>query len=133
MPARTAASTLFLTPPMGSTSPRSEISPVMAVSLLTVLPVSRETSEVNMATPALGPSLGMPPAGTWTWMSDFSNRAGSTPSVEARGFTTLLHAPADLPGKDQSAAARHARRLDEEDVAAGRRPGEPGGDPRHAR
>ena len=64
MPARSAARTFSLTPPIGSTSPRSEISPVMAVSLLTVRPVSSEASAMNMATPALGPSLGMAPAGT---------------------------------------------------------------------
>ena len=46
----------------------------MAVSLRTVRPVSSEASAMNMATPALGPSLGMAPAGTWMWMSDFSNR-----------------------------------------------------------
>ena len=26
-----------------------------------------------MATPAEGPSLGMAPAGTWTWISEFSS------------------------------------------------------------
>ena len=61
----------------------------MAVSLRTVRPVSSEASAMNMATPALGPSLGMAPAGTCTWMSDFSNEAGSMPSVDARALTRL--------------------------------------------
>ena len=51
-------------PPTGSTSPRRLISPVIAVSLRTVRPVSSEASAMNMATPALGPSFGMAPAGT---------------------------------------------------------------------
>ncbi len=49
-----------------------------------------------------------------------------------RRLGALLHHVAQLPGEDQLAAARHARRLDEQDVAAARRPGQPGGDPRHA-
>jgi hypothetical protein len=65
MPARVAASTFSFTPPIGSTRPRSEISPVIATSLRAVRPVSIETSATNMATPALGPSFGMAPAGTW--------------------------------------------------------------------
>ena len=68
--------TFSLIPPTGRTSPRRLISPVMAVSLRTVRPVRSETSAVNMATPALGPSFGVAPAGTWMWMSLFSNRRG---------------------------------------------------------
>ena len=57
---------------MASTSPRSVISPVMATSARTGMPVSTDTSAVVMAMPALGPSLGVAPSGTWTWMSCFS-------------------------------------------------------------
>ena len=39
---------------------------------------------MNMATPALGPSLGIAPAGTWMWMSLFSNSLSVEPS-ETRG------------------------------------------------
>ena len=39
---------------------------------------------MNMATPALGPSLGVAPAGTWTWMSLFSKRPGSILSATAK-------------------------------------------------
>ena len=42
-----------------------------------------------MATPALGPSLGMAPAGTWMCTSDFSNSAGSMPSSAARALTRV--------------------------------------------
>ena len=40
-----------------------------------------------MATPALGPSFGVAPAGTWMWMSLFSKRAGSMPNEAARFLT----------------------------------------------
>ena len=140
MPARDAASTFSFTPPIGSTSPRREISPVIAVSLRTVRPVSSDTSAVNIATPALGPSFGMAPAGTCRWMSDFSNSAGSMPSATARALTresaacalSFITSPSwpvrislPLPG------VRVA--FDEEDVAADRGPGEAGGDAGHAR
>ena len=58
MPARRAASTFSLTPPMGKTNPVRVISPVMAVSLRAGVCVYREASAVIMATPALGPSFG---------------------------------------------------------------------------
>src|SRR6516164_8192012 len=139
MPARAAASTFSFTPPMGSTSPRSEISPVIAVSLRAVRPVSNEASATNMATPALGPSLGMAPAGTWMCTSDFSNRVTSKPRSGARlrqrerRLRAFPHHLAELAGKDELAAARNPRRLDEQDVAPGRRPGKPSGDAGHAR
>ena len=44
----------------------------------------------------------------------------------------FLHHVAELAGEDQLAAARHTRGLDEEDVAAHRRPRETGGHARHA-
>ena len=61
IPARCAATTFSLMPPTGSTRPRRLISPVIAVSLRTVRSVSSETSAMNMATPALGPSFGVAP------------------------------------------------------------------------
>ena len=48
---------------MGSTRPRSVISPVIATSLRTGMPVSALTIAVAMVMPADGPSLGMAPAG----------------------------------------------------------------------
>src|SRR6185312_2701049 len=64
MPARSAASTFSLTPPIGSTSPRRLISPVIATSLRTARDVRSDVSAMNIATPALGPSFGVAPAGT---------------------------------------------------------------------
>jgi len=37
--------------------------------LFTGVQVSAEMSEVAMVTPAEGPSVGIPPDGTWMWMS----------------------------------------------------------------
>ena len=85
----------------------------------------------NIATPALGPSLGVAPAGTCTWMSILSNasprRCGRERQRRLRdSFITSPSWPVrmslPLPGT--------LRRLDEEDVAAHRRPREAG---RHAR
>src|SRR5262249_483579 len=95
IPARAAATTFSLIPPTGKTSPLRLTSPVIAVSLRTVRSVISETSAMNMATPALGPSLGMAPAGTCTWMSVFSNRAASIPKSAAR-FLTMLSAACAL-------------------------------------
>ena len=71
-PARRAASTFSLMPPTGSTRPESVISPVIASSARTRRWVISETSAVSIVTPADGPSFGMAPAGTWTWMSELS-------------------------------------------------------------
>ena len=82
MPPRNAASSFSFKPPIGSTRPRSVISPVMATSRRTGMPVSTETIAVTMATPADGPSFGVAPSGTWTWMSRFSNNGGSMPKAD---------------------------------------------------
>jgi hypothetical protein len=67
MPMRVAARSFSLSPPMGSTFPRSVSSPVMATSWRTGTPEISDTSEHAMATPADGPSLGTAP-GTWMWI-----------------------------------------------------------------
>ena len=87
-PARAAATTFSLMPPTGSTKPRRLISPVIAVSLRTVRWVNSDTSAVYIATPAEGPSFGIAPAGTWTWMSLASNSFWSMPSPAARPLTS---------------------------------------------
>jgi carboxylate-amine ligase len=79
IPPRRAASSFSLSPPMGSALPRSVTSPVMAMSLRTGNTVSTDTMEVTIARPALGPSLGVAPSGTCTWMSHLSKRGGFTP------------------------------------------------------
>jgi hypothetical protein len=48
------------------------------------MPVITDTIAVTMATPADGPSLGVAPSGTCTWMSFLSNRGGSMPKATAR-------------------------------------------------
>src|SRR5262249_42908063 len=45
----------------------------------------------------------------------------------------FAHDLAELAGQDELARAGHPRRLDEEDIAADRRPGQSRGDARHAR
>jgi len=74
-----------------------------------------EMSATVMATPALGPSFGMAPAGTWMWMSLLANSASSMPSERARDLTSDS-APARSPssrrqlaGEVELAAARGAR------------------------
>ncbi len=71
MPPRCAASSFSFSPPIGSTSPRSVISPVMATSERTGMRVSAETSAVHMPMPALGPSFGVAPSGMCRCTSSF--------------------------------------------------------------
>jgi hypothetical protein len=52
-----------LIPPTGNTLPVRVISPVIAMLLLTLSPVRRDTMAVVMAIPAEGPSFGVAPAG----------------------------------------------------------------------
>mmetsp|Transcript_60740 Transcript_60740/g.177441 ORF Transcript_60740/g.177441 Transcript_60740/m.177441 type:complete len:384 (+) Transcript_60740:106-1257(+) len=68
-PARCAASTLSRMPPTGRTWPLSVTSPVTAVSLRMGRLSSKDARARSTATPAEGPSLGMPPAGKCTWTS----------------------------------------------------------------
>ena len=60
------------------------ISPVIATSARTGMPVSADTIAVVMAMPALGPSFGVAPAGTWMWTVVFSKAVGSIPSSFVR-------------------------------------------------
>src|SRR3954465_11759874 len=79
-PARCAARILDLRPPIGSTRPRSVISPVIATSLRTGMPVSADTIAVAIVTPAEGPSLGMAPAGRGAVLG-----GGARPDVDVQG------------------------------------------------
>src|SRR5881628_1192122 len=111
----------------------------MASPRRTGRPVRSETSAVVIVTPAEGPSFGIAPAGTWMWRSEVSQKSGAMPSGRVRAhpgerrLRRLLHDVAELAGQCQRALALHPRRLDEEDVAARRGPGEPDGHPRHPR
>mmetsp|Transcript_16625 Transcript_16625/g.51996 ORF Transcript_16625/g.51996 Transcript_16625/m.51996 type:complete len:245 (-) Transcript_16625:1691-2425(-) len=67
IPASCAASTLARSPPIGRTVPCSESSPVIAVSVRGLTPVSHDTSATAMAMPADGPSFGAAPDGACTW------------------------------------------------------------------
>ena len=66
MPARCAAMVFSLTPPMGSTRPVSESSPVIAKSARGDLACASESMAVTIVIPADGPSLGVAPSGTCT-------------------------------------------------------------------
>ncbi len=74
---RCAASAFSFSPPIGSTWPVSVISPVIATSARTGRPDSSDTSAVAIVTPALGPSFGVAPAGTWMWMSWVANQSSA--------------------------------------------------------
>ncbi len=76
---RRAAMTFSFKPPMGSTLPTRESSPVIASDFLSFLPVARERSAEASVIPADGPSLGVAPAGTCRWMRFFSQKSGLTP------------------------------------------------------
>ena len=78
---------LLLDPPTGRTLPRRVISPVMARSLRTGRRVASDARAVMMVTPADGPSLGMAPAGTCTWMVRCSKNLGSMSSASALDHT----------------------------------------------
>ena len=67
-PARWAASSFCLAPPIGSTRPFRVTSPVIPTSERTGRPRAIDVSAVTMVTPADGPSFGTAPAGTWMWM-----------------------------------------------------------------
>ena len=62
--ARLAASIFSFMPPTGNTLPLSVISPVIARLFLILRCVNKDTKEVNIVTPALGPSFGVAPSGT---------------------------------------------------------------------
>src|ERR1700678_348363 len=141
-PARRAARNFSLMPPTGSTLPLRVISPVMAVSGRTGVSVNSETSTVVMVTPADGPSLGIAPPGERARLGGLPRRhvnvqidlarevfvqthAGRVRSHPGqRRLHRLLHHLADLPGHVESALALHLVGFDEENVAAGRRPGQ---------
>ena len=52
----------------------------MPTVCLTFRSVSSDASAVTIVMPALGPSLGIAPAGTWTWKPLSSNACESMPS-----------------------------------------------------
>ena len=135
-PERCAARILLLRPPMGRTRPRRVISPVIATSLRTGMPVSALTMAVAIVIPADGPSLGMAPAGNvdvqGVLLEDLALDAeargvGADPRERRAG--RLLHDVAELAGEDEVLAALHLRDLDGDDVAPDLGDDEAGGGP----
>ena len=137
-PARWAASTFCLTPPIGSTAPCSVISPVMPTVGLTGWSRSRLTSAVVMVTPADGPSLGTAPAGhvdvepAAHGVRVDAELGGVRAHVVEGDLRRLLHDVAELAGEGQArlgvvAADGERGRLDEQHVAAVAGDGEAGG------
>jgi hypothetical protein len=89
------------------------------------MPVKALTMAVAIVIPADGPSLGMPPAGTWMWSVFFSKTSRLMPSWEAwarihdrPGPGRLAHHLAELAGEDEVLLAFHERDFDGDDVAA---------------
>src|SRR6185295_17819060 len=121
-----AARTFSLTPPIGRTSPRSVISPVIATSRRTFRSVKAEIIAAAMVMPADGPSLGIDPSGTWTCTSCVSKKSSAIPrsAAWARAYDI-----AALPRQAQPPLPAHGEGLDEEDVASRGGPGESGRDP----
>ena len=59
-------------------------------------------------------------------------RLGVAAQIAERGLGAFAHRLAEQAGQGQPPLAGHPARLDEEDLAAGRGPGQPGGDAGHA-
>src|SRR5690606_13267760 len=91
IPARAAASTLSLMPPTGSTTTRSEISPVIATSPRAPRPESTDSSAVASSTPAEGPSLGPYPDGTCLCTTPTSNTRIRSCILRALRVAVLRH------------------------------------------
>src|SRR5213596_1341177 len=94
-PARAAAVSFSLSPPIGSTRPRSVSSPVIATSWRAGRRQSRDASAAAMVIPADGPSFGTAPAGTWRCTSVCVNVSSGMPSAPARARSRLHAAWAD--------------------------------------
>jgi hypothetical protein len=116
---------------MGSTSPRKVISPVMATVERTGMRVSAETRAVHMPMPALGPSLGVAPSGTWMCTSSLlveiridAEHSGPAAHHGHGGLDGLLHDLAQLARVGQLALAGHQRGLDAQQLAAHFGPGQ---------
>lgn len=65
--------TFSFTPPTGRTWPLKVTSPVIAICGGIILLLNSDTRAKVRATPALGPSLGIDPAGAWIWICSVSD------------------------------------------------------------
>src|SRR5437660_2951653 len=94
-PARAAAVSFSLSPPIGSTRPRSVSSPVIATSWRAGRWHNSDASAVAIVIPADGPSLGTAPAGTCRCTSVCVNASSGMPRAPARARNRLHAACAD--------------------------------------
>src|SRR6267378_4453126 len=94
-PARAAAVSFSLSPPIGSTRPRSVSSPVIATSWRAGRWHNSDANAVAIAIPADGPSLGTAPAGTCRCTSVCVNASSGIPRAPARARNRLHAACAD--------------------------------------
>ena len=70
-----AANTFSLTPPILSTFPFKDISPVIAILESIYLFKAKDINEDTNVIPAEGPSLGTAPSGAWIWTLLFSKNS----------------------------------------------------------
>src|SRR6266704_269552 len=94
-PARAAAVSFSLIPPIGSTRPRSVSSPVIATSWRAGRWHRSDASAAAIVIPADGPSFGTAPAGTCRCTSVCVNASSGMPSAAARARSRLHAAWAD--------------------------------------
>src|SRR6267378_5943298 len=94
-PARAAAVSFSLSPPIGSTRPRSVSSPVIATSWRAGRWHNSDANAVAIVIPADGPSLGTAPAGTCRCTSVCVNASSGIPRAPARARNRLHAACAD--------------------------------------
>ena len=134
-PARCAASTFSLTPPIGSTLPRNVISPVIATSRRTRDARESRHQRRRERDPRRRAVLR---DGAFGHVDVHVRLAvevlrdaellGLRPHPAERRLRRLLHHVAKLAGERQRALAWHQRGLGHEDLAADLRPGEARGD-----
>src|SRR5204863_185888 len=94
-PARAAAVSFSLSPPIGRMRPRNVSSPVIATSWRAGRRHRSDASAVAIAIPADGPSLGTAPAGRCRCTSVCVNASSGIPSAPARARSRLHAACAD--------------------------------------
>src|SRR2546430_2546240 len=112
-PARAAAVSFSLSPPIGSTRPRSVSSPVIATSWRAGRWHNSDASAVAIVIPADGPSLGTAPAGTCRCTSVCVNASSGIPSAPARArpSTTSNAALRSTPWISRSSCRTPASRV----------------------
>jgi len=112
MPAACAASSFCFTPPIGSTRPVSDTSPVIARSDGPADPTAADARAVVIVTPPLGPSSERPPAGTCTCTPrslSYADRQVEFASVRLQVASAIcrhIHHVAELTGQGHPGTRR---------------------------